>query len=58
MLDYLKHTGRNRTAEKKLLGVLETNEILLYTPCYGAILSTGWSSKQSIQQSSTNQRNV
>ena len=32
MLDYLTRTGRKRTTGKKLLGVLEADEILLYTP--------------------------
>jgi len=32
MLDYLTRTGRKRTAGKKLLGALEADEILLYTP--------------------------
>jgi len=31
MLDYLTRTGRKRTTGKKLLGVLEADEILLYT---------------------------
>ena len=32
MLDYLTRTGRKRTTGKKLLGALEADEILLYTP--------------------------
>jgi hypothetical protein len=32
MLKYLKDTGRKRIATRKLLGVLEADEILLYTP--------------------------
>jgi len=32
MMDYLNRTGRKRTAGKKLLGVSEADEILLYTP--------------------------
>jgi len=32
MLDYLKHTGRKRTSCKKLLGVFEADEVLIYTP--------------------------
>ena len=32
MMDYLTRTGRKRTSTKKLLGVLEADEILLYTP--------------------------
>jgi len=32
MLDYLTRTGRKRTTGKKLLGALEANKILLYTP--------------------------
>ena len=32
MLDYLIRTGRKRTTGKKLLGVLEADEILLYRP--------------------------
>ena len=32
MLDYLKRTGRKRTTGKKLLGALDADEILLYTP--------------------------
>ena len=32
MLDYLDRTGRKRTAGKKLLGTLEADNILLYTP--------------------------
>ena len=32
MLDYLTRTGRQRTTGKKLLGALEADEILLYTP--------------------------
>ena len=32
MLDYLTRTRRKRTTGKKLLGVLEADEILLYTP--------------------------
>jgi len=32
MMDYLNRTGRKRTAGKKLLGVFEADEILLYTP--------------------------
>ena len=32
MMDYLTRTGRKRTTDKKLLGVLEADEILLYTP--------------------------
>jgi len=32
MLDYLTRTGRKRTTGKKLLGVLEADEILLYRP--------------------------
>ena len=35
MLDYLTRTGRKRTTGKKLLGVLEADEILLYTPLHG-----------------------
>jgi len=31
MLDYLRHTGRNRISRKKLLGVLEADDILLYS---------------------------
>jgi len=32
MLDYLDLTGRKRTAGKKLLGTLEADNVLLYTP--------------------------
>jgi len=32
MLDYLTRTGRKRTTGKKLLGALEADEMLLYTP--------------------------
>jgi len=32
VVDYLNRTGRKRTAGKKLLGVFEADEILLYTP--------------------------
>jgi hypothetical protein len=32
MLDYLKRTGRKRSSTKKLLGALEADGILLYTP--------------------------
>ena len=32
MRDYLYGTGRKRTAGKKLLGTLEADNILLYTP--------------------------
>ena len=32
MLEYLIQTGRKRTAVKKLLGVFEADDILLYTP--------------------------
>ena len=32
MLHYLTRTGRKRTTGKKLLGALEADEILLYTP--------------------------
>jgi len=41
MLDYLRKTGRKRTAVKKLLGVFEADDILMYTHCSSGSSSTG-----------------
>jgi len=41
MMDYLNRAGRKRTAGKKLLGVFEADEILLYTPLLQCYLEHG-----------------